>query len=143
MIFARQLGAHSAQRRIPAGRAHGSGDPCRGFPAHSDAKREHTIPLSIYLHILLFFFSVSLQVWLHPLRRDSELRTDALFFQLMPNYLAGLYTTLRADGSATASTLVGGKSSTIIGESQICRTKWPPSVPFCFSAIPGVRRRRL
>ena len=49
---------------------------------------------------------IILKVWLHPLRRDSESYTDALFFQRMPNYLAVLYTTLREDGTATAATLV-------------------------------------
>lgn len=44
-------------------------------------------------------------VWIHPLRVDSQLYTDALFFQIMPNYIAGLLTWL-CNGNVMAATLV-------------------------------------
>lgn len=33
-------------------------------------------------------------VWIHPLREDNQLYIDVLFFQIVPNYMAGLLTTL-------------------------------------------------
>uniref|UniRef100_A0A7E4VLF9 MyTH4 domain-containing protein n=1 Tax=Panagrellus redivivus TaxID=6233 RepID=A0A7E4VLF9_PANRE len=33
-------------------------------------------------------------VWIHPLREDNQLYIDVLFFQVMPNYMAGLLTPL-------------------------------------------------
>ncbi|KAL3095356.1 hypothetical protein niasHS_007455 [Heterodera schachtii] len=52
-----------------------------------------------------FVLILTRSVWLHPIRRECDLCTDALFFQLLPNYLAGLPVSLRADGSATAALL--------------------------------------
>uniref|UniRef100_A0A915CY47 MyTH4 domain-containing protein n=1 Tax=Ditylenchus dipsaci TaxID=166011 RepID=A0A915CY47_9BILA len=43
-------------------------------------------------------------VWIHPLRSDSDLYCDALFFQIMPNYIAGLLTSL-VNGNVTAAIL--------------------------------------
>jgi hypothetical protein len=53
-----------------------------------------------------FLLVLTRTVWLHPLRRDNNLYTDALFFQLVPNYLAGIFTSFRRDGTVTAGTLV-------------------------------------
>lgn len=45
-------------------------------------------------------------VWLQPLRRDSQLYVDALFFQLMPNYISGLMTPLGKGGVVSATLMV-------------------------------------
>lgn len=44
-------------------------------------------------------------VWIHPLRQDSALYADALFFQIMPNYIAGLLVSFKK-GQVSAAILV-------------------------------------
>lgn len=44
-------------------------------------------------------------VWIYPLRFDNQLYIDALFFQIMPNYIAGLLICVR-NGNIMASILV-------------------------------------
>lgn len=44
-------------------------------------------------------------VWIHPLRQDSALYSDALFFQIMPNYIAGLMISFK-QGQISAAILV-------------------------------------
>ena len=41
-----------------------------------------------------FTFILTRTVWIHPLREDNKLYIDVLFFQLVPNYMTGLLTTL-------------------------------------------------
>lgn len=64
-----------------------------------EAKETNNDSISDYILIL------TRNVWIHPLRIDNQLYTDALFFQIMPNYIAGLLTWL-CNGNIMAAILV-------------------------------------
>ncbi|KAI1732084.1 myTH4 domain-containing protein [Ditylenchus destructor] len=51
-----------------------------------------------------YTFILTRIVFIHPLRQDSDLYSDALFFQIMPNYIAGLLNSLN-NGMVSAAVL--------------------------------------
>ncbi|KFD55371.1 hypothetical protein M513_03711 [Trichuris suis] len=52
-----------------------------------------------------YFILLKRIVWMHPLRKDSELYTDIMFFQVLPDYLEGLLVIMRGPDSLSAATM--------------------------------------
>ncbi|KRX63936.1 Unconventional myosin-XV [Trichinella sp. T9] len=52
-----------------------------------------------------YFLLLKRIVWMHPLRKDSELYTDIMFFQVLPDYIEGLLVVMRGPDSVSAATM--------------------------------------
>ncbi|CDW54393.1 MyTH4 and SH3 9 domain containing protein [Trichuris trichiura] len=52
-----------------------------------------------------YFILLKRIVWMHPLRKDSVLYTDIMFFQILPDYLEGLLVIMRGPDSLSAATM--------------------------------------